>query len=384
MSWHALDAVDDALSSTRRFLRPSLGRWLRLAVVVFFLGVTSSISSVQNLTNVPQTQPNPGTTPGVSGGPDLLLVAAFAAGAVLLLLVLGTISSTMKFVLVDMLRTDEIRIRRWFRTRVGKGFRLLLFETVVVVLMAAPIAVGVWALVFADGVAPNVGLAGIALGVLALAPYLFVGGLLLSFTNQLVVPVMVATDGGVLRSWRRLWPTLRGQPRQFLAYLVSRWTIAFGIGVVTFTVGLVFNAVLFGVGLAAFLALAASFGGIDAALASTVGIAALVALGLLTLGFFLLVTLPIQVLVHSFLTGYELSVLGRAEPRFALLPETGGGGSGGDPDASTDGPRTVGGGTAVVTRQPPAPGDDTVETDGGSTDDGPGSRDGDDNEPGWG
>ena len=39
MTLYALDAIDDAATATRELLWPfDLGRWLRLVVVVFFLG----------------------------------------------------------------------------------------------------------------------------------------------------------------------------------------------------------------------------------------------------------------------------------------------------------------------------------------------------------
>ena len=46
MSLYAVDAIDDALSATRSFLWPfDRGRWLRLALVVFFaLAIDSAIA----------------------------------------------------------------------------------------------------------------------------------------------------------------------------------------------------------------------------------------------------------------------------------------------------------------------------------------------------
>ncbi|MFC6725622.1 hypothetical protein ACFQE1_14855, partial [Halobium palmae] len=342
MSWYAFDAVDDALSSTRRFLFPfRLGRWLRLMVVVFFLG--GGGGGFQGTTNVPQSMPtDPGTGPTPTPGPtlpelpDLMLLLAVLGVILLLILVLGTISATMRFVLVDMLRTDEVRIRRWFGTRFGKGFRLFVFQTVLGLLLVLPILVVVALFFFAEGALPAVGVLGIVAFVLVLIPYFFVGGLISSFTSQLVVPVMVASDVGVLAGWRRLWPTLRGHPWQFTVYVVVRWVLALGIGIATGIIGLILGGIVAAVGVGIGFVLVGAFGGFQALLASHLGIVALVALALLTILFLLAVFLPIAVVVQSFLTSYELSVLGRAEPRFALLPETGDGG-GDEGNDGTDG-----------------------------------------------
>jgi len=60
---------------------------------------------------------------------------------------------------------------------------------------------------------------------------------------------------------------------------------------------------------------------------------------LIAVGILIVVSLTFGVPVRSFLTSYELSVLGRAAPEFALLPETGDDGSE-DDDSSTVGSDT--------------------------------------------
>lgn len=355
MSWHAFDAVDDALSGTRRFLFPlRLGRWLRLAVVVFFLGggagfnPGSAANVPQSISNTPGSGPGPGPGPDPTAAwsalPDPALLLAGLGGLLLLVLVFGAISSTMRFVLVDMLRTDEVGLRRWFGRRVGKGVRLLGFQLALGLLLAAPVLLGVWLFVFADVAVPSIGVAGVLAALLLLIPYFLLGSLVAGLTNQLVVPVMIADDVGVLAGWRRLWGVLRAQPWQFLLYLLARWVLTLGIGLAVGAAGLLLGGVVLAVGFALGFALIAVFGGLQALTASTAGLVAVAALTLLTFLFLLVVLLPLQIPAQSFLASYDLSVLGRADPRFALLPETGeDDGAGSDRSGRDGGDGDVGG-----------------------------------------
>jgi hypothetical protein len=362
MSWYAFDAVDDALAATRRFLLPfSFRRWLRLAVVVLFLGsgaggfnvpTTGFQTGPGGLGGFP-TEPGPGPGPGPApddpgfpapgldpGTTDALVPALFAllAVAVLLALIWTVVSPIVRFVLVDMLRTDEVRIRRWFRKRLGKGLRLLGFRVGLGLLVGVPIVVLGAAFLLLD-FGSGVGIAGAALLALLAIPVFVVLGLVLGFTNQFVVPIMIAADAGVLDGWRRFWPVLRRNGWQFLLFLIVRWVLALGVGIaVLVATGVVGSVVVIGAGVVGLLVVG-QFGGLAAALASTAGLTALAVVLLIAVGILIVVSLTFGVPVRSFLTSYELSVLGRAAPEFALLPETGDDGSE-DDDSSTVGSDT--------------------------------------------
>lgn len=157
MAWYAASAIDDALETTRAFLFPFGGwRWLKLAVVVFFLGGVGSGGGSFNLpsgtgnVDVPSGggqgtgtgggAATPGSSDiaapegGILGGlSDVELAGILAVIGIVLLLVLAfaVCGAVMEFVLLDALRTDEIHLRRYFRTRFGKGVRLLVFRFVV-------------------------------------------------------------------------------------------------------------------------------------------------------------------------------------------------------------------------------------------------------------
>lgn len=351
MPWYAFDAVDDALAATRNFLLPfTWGRWLRLAVIVFFLGGGSS--GISNVSNVPSSLPSDGgTTPGptptmspdflaafseLTGlSQDLLLtlgLTLLAVGAVVVLALI-VVSAVMPFVFVDALRTNDVRIRGPFKRRFGKGMRLLGFQVGLTLLLVLPV-VAITAAAVVGAVDPtvftSVGLGGLlAVAMLVLAGAVVVG-LFFGFTRQFVIPVMIATDSGVIPSWRQFWPTLRDQWKQFGVYLLVRFVLQLGVGIAQSIVLLVLGGVVVVAALLVGLLVVSAFGGFGATLGSVGGTVALVVLGLLTLVALLVVSLPIQILVQSYFTAYELSVLGAANGDFALLPERPDGGNEGD------------------------------------------------------
>ncbi|WP_101294684.1 DUF7544 domain-containing protein [Halegenticoccus soli] len=350
MPWYALDAVDDALESTRQFLFPfRFGRWLRLAVIVFFLGGGGSGGGLNGVVNVPPSTPGPGPSPGPGepipplspGEPlppgvppiDLGLVLAVVGIVVAVGLLFAVLSSVMRFVLLDALRTGEVRVRDPFRRRFGKGIRLFAFQAFVAFLAALPfILVGV--LVLAGVVDPASLAAGIgAAGAVLLAPVALVVGLLvalfLQFTVQFVAPVMIATDGGVLASWRRFWPTLRAEPAQFLAFVVVRFLLGIGVGIAVGLLVALLGAIIAVAGFVAALVVTAALGGFSAAVATPIGIGLYALIAAVALLALLAVSLPIQILVRTYFTTYELRVLGSANARFALLPPLGSAATGG-------------------------------------------------------
>ncbi|QCJ46364.1 DUF4013 domain-containing protein [Haloprofundus sp. MHR1] len=346
MPWYAIDAIDDAIDSTRRFLFPfSLGRWLRLAVIVFFLGALSTGGSPPSFGNFggsgdvptqPQPTPSPSPSPDPTGGVDpgtltniALLVAGLVVFVIVLSLLFGLVGDVMRFVFLDALRTGDVRIRTPFRRRLGKGVRLFVFKLVLSLAVNIPIVAGaaLFVLAFAApeilsgfGIAPGVVTGLGAIGFVAvfalLAVVSIVLGLVVGLTNTFVTAVMLVDDTGVVEGWRRFWTTLRGEWKQYLVYLVMRAILGIGVGIVTSIVVAIPALVIGAIAVIVVIAIVSAFG---AALSP-----ATVVLGGLTLlvAFlaFLLVALPVGIVVQTYFRTYELMVLGRSNPRFALVP----------------------------------------------------------------
>jgi hypothetical protein len=320
MALHAAQNVGDAIDVTREFLFPfELRRWLKLALVAFFVGGGVNFPSGQ--------VGGSGNTPDPNGGGELpasipadivTILAVVAVIAVTFALVFGIIGAIMEFVFIESLRTEEVRLRRYWSDRWRQGLRLFGFR-VVVGLPVLALFLGWMALIFAP-LLTDVQLPGASVGLfLAGLPVLFLVGLLFgviySFTTVFVVPLMIQQDSGVLAGWRRLWPSIKREWKQYLAFAV----IGF---VLTLVAGLVASMA---VGLAAIVLLVpfAIVGGLVylAFSLSSVGTALLAVVAVICAIVMLVVWALVQVPVVAYLRYYALLVLGDIESEFDIIPD---------------------------------------------------------------
>jgi hypothetical protein len=246
MSYAAADRLDDALDATLTFLRPfDAGRWLRLAVIAFFVGglggVSASGQSGVDFTGGDPIRVIDGLLVGIGGrGLNLALIAA--AVVALLAVVLGVVflyvGSVMEFVLVTALERREVSVRepfaarRWQGTKLF-GFRLALFAATALVVAAAA---GVGFLLQGPGGRFLPVLFGLPVLFVALPVALLVNGL----TTVFVVPTMYDRRCGVLDGWRATLPRLREQLGETAVYVlfsvvlsvIGATTIATVVGIV--------------------------------------------------------------------------------------------------------------------------------------------------------
>jgi hypothetical protein len=91
------------------------------------------------------------------------------------------------------------------------------------------------------------------LALVVTVPLLLVVGastaLIAEFTTAFVVPLVAEHGGGILDGWRRFWPTLRADWREFGVYVLVKLVLLVGAGVVFSLVGAI---VAIPVGLAVF------------------------------------------------------------------------------------------------------------------------------------
>ncbi|MWG36970.1 DUF7544 domain-containing protein [Halomarina oriensis] len=328
MVLYALDDLDDAYAATRRFLFPfDWRRWLGLAFVAFFVASSTGTPS----SGVQFTGAGGGTDTGTTGEfsqaefdafvqavePLVPLVVGVVVATLLLALLFAVVGAVMEFVLVQSLREDRVAVReffgrywrkgvRLFGFRLGLGFLAFLVGVLVFGLTVGPLVVGL------DPVVPLVALVVLApLFVLFALAVAAVGG----FTTAFVVPIMLLEDRGVLSAWRRLWPTVRSQWRQFAVYALVVTVVLFALGLVA---GIVVAIPVALVGAVLALVLGAGFfvGGVTA---GTVALA--VVLGVPFVLFVLLVGALVQVPVQTYVRYHALLVLGDADERFDLIPD---------------------------------------------------------------
>ena len=320
MTLHAFDDIDDAVQATRSFLFPfERGTCLRLALVVFFIGGAGM--------NVPVTGFNaPPTTPGAPGGPGdglpqltdtvLFVIAAIVVIALVLALVFAFVGSVMEFVLVESLRSESVHVRRYWGRYWRRGARLFGFR-VVLGLMALAIGGGLVAIVALPALT---GAGSLSVGLLiALLPVFFLVallfGLLYGFTSAFVVPTMLLENCGVLAGWRRMWPVIRTEWKEYVAYAVLAWLFQAVLAMIV--------AMIVGIG-AMILAIPFVLIGVVVWAALAFSTPALVLMGALVvvyLAFLLVVVLLAQVPVQTGLRYYALFLLGDTAPSLDPVPD---------------------------------------------------------------
>ena len=348
MSWYAIDTIDDAIEETRSFLSPvSVRGWAKLALVTIFVGTGGT--SLFNLLNIGSSVPSedtagPGSAPAhesadgnvTTGTPstgelspseiiemasaELPLVLAITVGLVGLVLGIGLVSDVLRFVFYDDLHTDRIAVVEPAKRRFGQSLRLFGFKLALQVLTLAPfVAVGA-ALAFevALPTSPPALLAGAVLAAGLLLASTFVGRV----THEFVVPIMVLEDGGVLDGWRRFWPVFRGHLAQFGVYLVSHFVVLLIVGVVRAVLsGIVYLFALLVGGLIGLGIVFGLFAGVGAAATSTPALVVLGLLAVLTLLLGWLLVVPVRVVLLSYVTIYEVSMLAAADNDLRLRPQ---------------------------------------------------------------
>lgn len=354
MSWHAVDAVDDAVDATRRFLFPfSLVRWTKLGFLVLLMGgggaasANASVSAVSDAGVI-----SPGETGSVSTGADLGsagidprsvtpgqlvetidpgVLAVLAVGIVLLVAAFSVVSLSLRLVFYDALRTNEVRIRQPFRSRLRQSLGLFLFTAVLSAGAMAPLALAVLVASAANapiGVGPIDSVAG-SIGSLATGPVIVLGfvgaafvaiaALALRFTYEFVVPTIVVEETGVLGGWRRFWRTLRTGWTEFVVYLVVHVIVSVGLSVVEGIAAVLAFALVGTVAGLVLLAVAAALGGLGALVGTTAGTAALAVVVIVAVASLIALVLPVRVVTSSYRIAYEVSTLGGIDGDLALL-----------------------------------------------------------------
>jgi len=320
MALPAIENVGDAFSVTRNFLFPfELRRWLKLAVVVLFLGGGVSAPTAQF--DVPRTaDPSVGTELPTVPFETMTVVVALVGGLVLLGGLFALIGAILEFVFVESLRTGEISIRRHWSRRWRQGLRLFGFR-IAIGLFALAVFAGWILLLFApvlsatvDPIVPFVTLLFVGLPIVFLVGVLY--ALVASFTTAFVVPIMIQTDGGVLSAWGVLWSSITAHPKQYLAYVVIGFLLTVAAGIAgSLVVGIVALMGLLP------LALLGAIMYFTATLSSTAGLVALAGVGLLIAAVVFVFWAVIQVPIVAYLRYYALLVLGDIDESLDLIPE---------------------------------------------------------------
>ncbi|MFB6208468.1 MAG: hypothetical protein ABEJ69_03895 [Candidatus Nanohaloarchaea archaeon] len=248
MSWYALDIIEEALNDTRELLFPfNWKTWGKIAIIAFFAGgvgspsmpssFPSSSSSTQNTYDYDTASqftnsyhhmiPEMPMTGLATGAPQLssaawLLIGFLFLGVVFLFGFLGAVFS---FVYYQSLLDEDVRIRKNFSRHFEKGVRLFGFRFGLTILMLGVLVL----MLLGMFSAPLVGI----LMLFAVLPLLLVFGIFMGLTNQFIPLVMMESGKGVIASWKQFWPTLKQEWRQLAIYVVVRFFLQIGAGIIT-------------------------------------------------------------------------------------------------------------------------------------------------------
>jgi hypothetical protein len=308
---YAFSRLEETFSRTKNLLwPPRRDVWLRLALIALFVGGGAGFPNTSRY-NVGE-----GNLPAGMAG-SLPEIAPLIAGLVIVVLAIALlwmlVGATMQFVFVDMLSTGDIRIRRFFRERLGKGVRLFLFQFVFMLLLILGVAAVAFMLFGVSGAGPRVGVSFLILAFIPiiLAVALIVGVVFL-LTIDFVVPIMIREDCGVIEGWRRLIGVVSANLWQTVAYIVAKLVL-----------GLVAAIAQAVVVILAMLVIAIPFILIGIVLL-TAGLANYVLLLALLIPY-LIIAIPVALLIAvpfvTFFRYYGLLVLAGLAPEYRLLPE---------------------------------------------------------------
>lgn len=328
MSWSAFDNLEPAFTATKRLLLPfALREWLTIAIVVFFVSGTSSLSPNLNIGGLdvdvaPPAPPEmwpiideiPIEAAQIVSSPSVVLFLLIGGFILLLGLILLYIGAVMEFVFVHIASAEEIRIRGFFGDSSGKGLSLFLFRIGIGLLIISLFATMAILTILTGGV--------FLLFVVLISPLLVIIAialwLILRFTTDFVVPVMIVTDAGILQGWQEFWPELRAEWKQYGMYALVRVVLGIAVGILAGigTVALLLIlAIPFGIaGIIGYFVLSVLSEAIALVFAVGVFVLFLLALVLLAITF-------IQMPLQTYLRYYALLVLGSISPDYDLVAD---------------------------------------------------------------
>lgn len=306
----------DALVKTRLFFTPfELRRYAAVAVVTAFVGVRAGYGSVTNLVALFFSEGGVDTTEPlaflVADTVDFFIFGTVAIAAV------AFVSSVAEFVLIDLLRTDETRVRLYARDRLGDGTRLFVFRSIATIIFFVP-AIGAASLVgrTPDSVVATAFAASLVFGIVV--------SLANGFTTDFVAPMMVVRECSLLEGWRFFSRVFARHPVSFAGYAVAR-SVANLVVAVAATVAAVAVAAFYALplaGLSLALGLTTEGQGMSPEVLVTT-VAGFVLLAVVVVVYVALVAASVAVVVQLpvrlFFRSWSLYFLGDAEEEYETL-----------------------------------------------------------------
>ncbi|SDQ51453.1 DUF7544 domain-containing protein [Natronobacterium texcoconense] len=326
----AIDDLGDAIDTTRNLLLPiRAGLWLKLAIVVLFVGGMGlgggvvTPGEIEPLLEEPEIddpavdepaveEPVADELPeGVDPG-DLLAIAALVLVVLLFLwLLFAVISAIMEFVFVESLRSKEVRILRFGWQNLVRGLQLVLFRLFTLLLVGGlgiALFLTVGGPILEDFSSTAAAFLLFVLAVALYAPYAIV----MRFTSEFVAPIMLLEGRNILSGWSRFWGTVTSDLAEYGVYLILVWILQLVVSIaVSFLLAIA--GLVVAIPFVILVVVLFFLGEIGALLAIPVAI-----LGVLA---FLLVVGLVQMPFRTYFQYYALLLLGDTNPDLDLIPD---------------------------------------------------------------
>jgi hypothetical protein len=259
----AIDVITLAFEHTKRQLfQPfRLGQWTRLAIVGLLAGELGSSGGFNSFN--PSRQPHPWGEGFPRIDPAILgtLITVLIVTGIVIMIVMTYISSVMRFILFDSVLNKECHIRAGWSRRQDNGWSYFLWQLglVLVTFGLAAIIIGLpAAFAFRLGWfdAPRAHLAQLIIaGIVVFSVFAFfflVVALVHVLTKDFVVPQMALEGISAIEGWRRLWPMIEGEFKDYAIYIGMKIALSVAVGIVVGIVTLILALIVAVPGIAVF------------------------------------------------------------------------------------------------------------------------------------
>lgn len=278
----ALHPVSTALDRTKKLLFEPFDAWvwLKLLIIMFFVGSGGNSfnpgNALQYMTDDNGDFSGEMFTNGISTLlSDTVLVALIVLlviAILVLVLFFSYLRSVFSFVLIDALTTGQAHIIRPFKENMGRGFKVFLFNVVmmlisitVALLMLIVLLLSIfWLIGMSDSNAVGVGMIILAVGIilftiLAFVVFSVILGIIIGFFYDFALPLIRFKNMGLVESIKHVISLVAKEPVEFLVYMLVRWALGAVVGFIFGIIYLCVFAVFLAVGLIVImLAVAAS------------------------------------------------------------------------------------------------------------------------------
>jgi len=258
----AVDCITLAFEHTKRQLfKPfRFGQWARLAIVGLLAGELGSGGNL-NLHGNPSPQPQP--QPQIPAIADIFhkidpailasVITVLVITGLVLFIVMAFISSVMRFILFDSVLTRECHIRGGWSRRQDDGWKYFLWQLglFLTTLAASLVLIGGPA-AFASALGwfhpwrahlVQLVLTGVIVVVLFVA-FMIALALVHVLTKDFVVPQMAFEGIGAVEGWRRLWPMIETDVKEYAIYIAMKIVLTIVAGIAIGIVGVILGVIL--------------------------------------------------------------------------------------------------------------------------------------------